>query len=218
MSCGKRRLDQLEGQLTPKQAVLLWMNEAHGFGDLMAYFQFLKSQPDSARPVYRLGEQMNRSVEQALKGRPKPELALRVRQAILDVLFLFHLHQPANAMVLERERYFQTYSMMLTQQLTALAREQMWEDQAMWNRMLVGLRTSYPLDPATAAAVDAALGHHVIPWEEVEESDELHRWITDSFLAQGKTELPNGAYRLQTDYIGSFTPPDPEEVRAQFPD
>ena len=43
-------------------------------------------------------------------------------------------------------------------------------------------------------------------------------WVTDSFLAEGKTELPDGAYKLQHDYTGSSSAPDPEEVEAMFPD
>ena len=34
MTSGKRRLDKLEEHLTPKQAALLWMAEAHQFETL----------------------------------------------------------------------------------------------------------------------------------------------------------------------------------------
>ena len=44
--------------------------------------------------------------------------------------------------------------------------------------------------------------NHLIPWEDLENSDELTGWVTDSFLAEGKTELPEGAYRLQPKYTG----------------
>ncbi|MFQ6029982.1 MAG: hypothetical protein ACE5Q6_21115, partial [Dehalococcoidia bacterium] len=75
-----------------------------------------------------------------------------------------------------------------------------------------------PLDPETGAAVDAAIENYVMPWEVLEESNELTRWVTDSFMAQGKTELPAGAYRLQHDYASFFTLPDPEEVQSAFLD
>ena len=48
-------------------------------------------------------------------------------------------------------------------------------DQALWNRMMVGLQMPYPWDPETAAAVDAAIENYVMPWEMVEESGELTR-------------------------------------------
>ncbi len=34
MTSGKRRLDKVESNLTPKQAMLHWMVEAHQFGSL----------------------------------------------------------------------------------------------------------------------------------------------------------------------------------------
>ena len=54
----------------------------------------------------------------------------------------------------------------------------------------------YPLDSETAAAVDAAQRHHVIPWEVLEEGDDLGQWLTESLLAEGKTALPEGAYGM----------------------
>ncbi len=195
MTSGKRRLDKLEGQLTPKQAALLWMADAHQFSSMDQYADSLKGASDSAWPIPRLCDQIYASVTKAMKGRPKEEIAPALRQAYLDVLFLFYLHQRVNATVMERERYFASHSLMLAQQLSALGREHIHDDQALWNRMRVGLQMPYPLDPETAAAVDAAIENYVMPWEMVEESDQLARWIIDSFVAQGKTELPEGGYR-----------------------
>ncbi len=48
MTSGKRRLDNLEGHLTPKQAALLWMAEAHQFETLEGYALHMKNQPHSA--------------------------------------------------------------------------------------------------------------------------------------------------------------------------
>ncbi|MCH7620601.1 MAG: hypothetical protein IH870_01740, partial [Chloroflexi bacterium] len=75
-----------------------------------------------------------------------------------------------------------------------------------------------PLDPETAQAVDAAIQNHVIPWEDLEESDDVAGWVTNSFVAEGGTELPKGTYRWNPEYTGFFTPPDPEEVKARFED
>ena len=156
MSRGKRRLEKLEGHLTPKQAALLWLQDAHQFDTMSEYSDSLKGGPESAWPIPRLCDQIYASVTKAMKGRPKEEIAPALRQAYLDVLFLFYLHQRVNATVMERERYFASHSLMLAQQLSALGREHIHNDQAMLNRMRVGLNMPYPLDPATAAAVDAA--------------------------------------------------------------
>ena len=111
MTSGKRRLDKLESNLTPKQAMLHWMAEAHQFGSLEEYARHMKTQPDNAWPLRRLGDQMRAAVEQTLKGRPKEEINRAQHQADLDVLFLFHLHQQANSRLAERDRYFATRSL-----------------------------------------------------------------------------------------------------------
>ena len=218
MSSGNRRLDKLESHLTPRQAVLLWMAEAHQFQTLEEYACHMKTQPDNAWPLHRLGGQMTASVEQALKGKPREEINRAMGRADLDVLFLFFLHRQANSRVAEKDRYFATYSLMLAQQLSALMREHIHNDRALGNRMMVGLRMPYPQDPETAAVVDAGIHNHLIPWEVLEESDELAGWVIDSFLAEKNPELPEGAYRLQLDYTGSVKTPDPEEVKTLFED
>ncbi len=69
MGSGNRRLDKLESQLTPTQAILLWMAEAHQFQTLEEYAGHMETQPDDAWPLRRLGDQMTASVKQALMGR-----------------------------------------------------------------------------------------------------------------------------------------------------
>ncbi len=160
MTSGKRRLEKLEGHLTPKQAALLWMAEAHQFGTLEGHALHLKTQPHSAWPLRRLGAQMRVSVEQSLKGKPEVGINLALRQAYLDVAFLYHLHEGINTRLAEKGRYFSTYSLLLVQQLSALVRENFQNDQGQHNRMMVGLNMPYPLDPETAAAVEAAIQNH----------------------------------------------------------
>ena len=62
MSREKQRLNQLESNLTPRQAVLLCMEEAHQFGTMEEYAQSLKGQPESGWPLPRLGGQMTAPV------------------------------------------------------------------------------------------------------------------------------------------------------------
>ena len=42
MTATKQRIDRIEGSLTPKQAFLLWMGEAHAHGSLVEYGRALK--------------------------------------------------------------------------------------------------------------------------------------------------------------------------------
>ena len=91
MSKNIQRVAKLETGLTPKQAILLWFQEAHGFNTIFEYIHHLKSQPDSAAPIPRLTDQVAEAVKQTLKGHPREA----VRQAYKDVLFLFHRQSSA---------------------------------------------------------------------------------------------------------------------------
>ena len=143
------------------------MAEAHQFQTLQEYAHHMKTPPDAAWPLRRLGDQMRISVEQTVKGKPEVGSNKALCQADLDVLFLFYLHQQSNCRLAEEERYFASHSLMLAQQFSALVRERINNDLALWNRMMVGLNLPYPMDPETAAPVDAAIQNHVIPWEDL---------------------------------------------------
>ena len=93
MKLEKRRIEKLETGLTPKQAILLWLQEAHAFNTIEEYVRHLKTQPDSAAPLNKLTAQVEEGVKQILKGQPREEIDRAVRQAFKDVLFLFFLHQ-----------------------------------------------------------------------------------------------------------------------------
>ena len=45
-----KRLDKVEHSLTPRQAVLLWMEEAHQVGSINDYSRSLKGQPKAPSP------------------------------------------------------------------------------------------------------------------------------------------------------------------------
>lgn len=78
---GKKRLSKVEGRLTPTQAVILWMEEAHVFPSFFAYVQSLDGQPDAAYPLYRLPDQVEAATRGAMKGQPREEVDRAVRKA-----------------------------------------------------------------------------------------------------------------------------------------
>jgi hypothetical protein len=106
MTNNSRRLDKLQLSLTPKQAILFWMEEAHQYDTMDQYVRALKDGPDSSWPMATLPQQVAGAVEQALTGRPRKEISRGVRQAIRDVLFLFHLHQQVNGKLMEEQKAF----------------------------------------------------------------------------------------------------------------
>ena len=87
-----------------------------------------------------------------------------------------------------------------------------------WNQIKVEMEMPDAQDPA-AAAIDAAKRHHVLTWEALEEGDELSQWVLESFVAEGRTPLPDGAYLMRGGTNTSYmTVPTGAEVRDLFQD
>ena len=185
----------------------------------MEYVHHLKSQPDIASPINKLTSEVAEAVEQTLKRQPREEISKAVNQAHKDVLFLFYLHQQVNGKLLSENRYYWTRWLMLSKELKSLLREQSLDRQMRWNRIRVEMQLPYPLDSEAAAAMEAAQQHHVLTWEVLEEGDDLGQWVTDSFVAEGKTPLPEGAYLMRRgDQAFYMTVPTEAEVRVLFQD
>jgi hypothetical protein len=83
----ERRLAKLEGALSPKAATLLWLAEAHQFGSLPAYVDWLIDQPISAAPFERVPEQARAAAVEALRGQPKEAVREAGRGAVRDAIF-----------------------------------------------------------------------------------------------------------------------------------
>ena len=82
---------------------------------------------------------------------------------------------------------------------------------------MTDLEIPYPLDSETAAAIEAANRHYVMPWEVLDQGDELISLVTDSFLANGKTPLPDEAYGMVKTAIRRYSKDSPEsEVKELF--
>jgi hypothetical protein len=91
-----RRLDKITGQLTPQQAVLLWMQEAHQHQTISGYMDSLQDAPDTKYPMMWLPRQVRQAVHTAMKGE-KPDVILRAeRKAVREVAFLFYLQLQVN--------------------------------------------------------------------------------------------------------------------------
>jgi hypothetical protein len=83
----ERRLARLEGALSPKAATLLWLEDAHKFGSLPAYVDWLIDQPISAAPLERVPEQARAAAIEALRGQPREVVREASRQAVRDAIF-----------------------------------------------------------------------------------------------------------------------------------
>ena len=93
MSQSKKRIEKIEGSLTPKQAVILWMQEAHQYRNMSEYVLFLRGQPNTVAPLWHLPDQVERATRESMKCHHQEVVEAAVRRAVRDVFFLFHLHQ-----------------------------------------------------------------------------------------------------------------------------
>ena len=212
-----RRVEKLESSLTPKQAILLWLQEAHAFDGMEEYVRHLKNQPDSAAPLFKLPSQVEEGVRQTLKDKSKEEINRAIHQAHKDVLFLFFLHQRVNDKLNTEERDYRSQAMLLTSKLGSMLREQALIDRMRWNQIRVEMQMPYPLDAETAEAVEAAKQNYVLTWEVLEENDDIGRWLRDTLVAKGKTLLPDGAYLMKNETKTSYMEePTENEVRELF--
>ena len=119
MGTNKQRLAKIETSLTPKQAVLLWMEEAHKAGSVHKYALSLKGQPDSAFPLVKLPKQVEQAVRDSMKGQKREWVDRALQRAIKDVIFLFKLQFQAN---IDFMREKQTISFILAWLLEKLRR------------------------------------------------------------------------------------------------
>lgn len=94
------RMDTLEEHLSPKELVILWMREAHEFGDLATYGRWLLEQPDDAYPLIRLPRLLYERSPVSGRRVCEPKEREALRGSYRDLLFLYHLHNQANERVL----------------------------------------------------------------------------------------------------------------------
>ncbi|MCZ7662722.1 MAG: hypothetical protein M5U22_07205 [Thermoleophilia bacterium] len=131
MSGKKRRLEKIEASLTPQQAVLLWMEEAHKFGSLMDYARWLVEQPEECYPLIKVPGQVQQALRAAMKGRSPEEIHQKIRSAERDVLLCYFLIKDLNLRALELTDSLRLKSLILHEQLRGLlTRQALAEDMA----------------------------------------------------------------------------------------
>jgi hypothetical protein len=214
-----KRLDKIERLLTPKRAVILWLQEIQQYRNPEEYLQFLRGQPESARPLYKMTKQISESVRASMKGQPQQVVESAVHRAVRDVCFLFKLHNQVNGYQITEERAWSIVFAYLESSLRAIT----WQNSylrlrsdmpAMYSRMI-----PYPLDSETADAVKAAIQNDVTVWEDFENGDILDEWFNQYSLDRGEKEIPEGAFIF---HDGKFKPnvttENEKEVRDFFKD
>ena len=104
MSSFKRRVDGLDDSLSPTEIVLRWLQEVAGFPSADDYVASIKDKPSSAWPLHRLTQEAERAATASSKGLPRDTIDRKVREAVRDVVFFFHLHLELNSRISDELR------------------------------------------------------------------------------------------------------------------
>src|SRR5450756_390914 len=115
-----KRVGNVEDNLTPREAVICWIREAHEFDSLLDYGRWLLEQPEEAYPLIRMPKQVVAAVRAQNKG--KPDILLRddFYRVQKDVTFLYHLHKQVNVQALQDEEALRLKVTLLSERLRGL--------------------------------------------------------------------------------------------------
>jgi hypothetical protein len=141
----RRRLDELEHSLGPKEAILRWLEEAHRFPSIVEYARATIDVPESAQPSIRIIEQVAAAIRRTRRGRSDEELDRAVRRGIGDVVFLYQLVFVLNGTAADFAQVAVLRSLVLGSHLDRLVIDPLSED-------LVARRA----DPEAARQIDTA--------------------------------------------------------------
>ena len=214
-----KRLDKVEKSLTPKQTVVLWLQEIEQYRNAEEYLRYLRSQPESAAPITRLTRQIDEGIRVAMKGQPKEAISAAVRRSVRDVVFLVKLHLQVNFKIMSELRQWRLSQIALSECLGKLHTEVVLRNRIVDTADLVNFGTPYPLDPETAAAVDVAVHNHVYTWEALNEESIIQDWLWYYLIDKGAKELPlNSCAYPDGQYCPTVTRENEKEVRDCFQD
>ena len=121
MSLAKRIDHVEEHHLTPREAVICWMREAHQFGSMESYIRWLADQPENLYPLMRMPAQVVGTVRARHRGVPDHKLRGEFNRVQKDVLFLYHLHSQANNRALLDHEAIQLRVIILIKEIRALS-------------------------------------------------------------------------------------------------
>ena len=197
MRSGERRLAKIEISLSPTQAVLLWLEEAHQHGSLQGYARWLKEQPEAAYPLVHLPRQVRNAVRDAARGQRRQDIDALILRAERDVTFLFKLFMEAHARVLDARKADALGTVWLLERLrrfSTATRQQLREEASTWRELALPLAAeSFALTEMVETVERRYFGGHAVLFPD--EADHLAQsnqcWNTVLALyADGLERLP----------------------------
>ena len=214
-----KRLDKLERALTPKQAVILWLQNTTQYRNMLEYVQFLKDLPESEAPIYKITKKVSQSIRESMKGQPQREIDQVVYRAERDVYFLINLRNQVNGYAATEERTWNLIFVAMEGNLRAMMRENHYQFRLSNLSSIYSREIPYPVDSETAGAVKAAVRNHVTTWDQLEEDNTLVEWFDQCLLNRGEKEIPDGAFTFEdSKFKPNVTPENEKGVRELFKD
>ena len=174
-----------EKNLTPREAVILWMREAHQFHSLLDYGLWLIEQPDDVYPLVRMPSQVVAGVRSRHKGILDVCLKEEFYRAQRDVLFLFHIHKQLNLRVITDLETVRLRFCLLSESLRSIVAQAYMVDTLRLERLEFPEDLAQPMPKRKKKAHEVALEKDIAAWDEAEKS--LGRFV--SVLAEAESIL-----------------------------
>ena len=92
MGTPEKRIDKIAKSLTPKQALIVWMEEAHKFESLDKYAIQVIERPEDFPHLGDIVEQVELAVLDRTQGEPEEKVRKAIRNAVREASFLYFLH------------------------------------------------------------------------------------------------------------------------------
>lgn len=96
------RLAAVEEALTPVQLVLRWIEEIHGYDDMLSYIHSLADRQLGDMPMDRLGRAAKENAKLRTRGRPRAEADRAIWRSLVDTIFRAQLVLDINASTQDR--------------------------------------------------------------------------------------------------------------------
>ncbi|MBN1632444.1 MAG: hypothetical protein JW990_22020 [Thermoleophilia bacterium] len=232
-----KRIDEVEDHtLTPREAVICWMREAHTFDSLLDYGRWLLDQPEEAYPLIKMPAQVVGAVRARHKGMRDDALRDQLYRAQRDVLFLFHLHKCLNVRVLEGQEVRRLGLELLGEKLRILIYRIYSADRERLDRFERSEHPGRPRSRRKKTPEELAVEKEILAWPmqeallwtEVTSLMEAERLLAKRYLsgesllypgsAQGLEEILSSLARLRETYdrVLDGRPPDSDDEFARW--
>ncbi len=170
-----KRIDKLGDRLSPTEIVLRWLQENLKFGSMNDLVEALAAKANGAWPLHRLSSEAERAAAASMPDMPQEEIDASVRDYVRDVIFLWRLHMEVNGRIDDQLRPASGLIVFFLSKVGSRSRER----ASLSNARDACRHLAYPLDAATAAAVEAALEHRVVSWNCLRDAETIEDWIVD---------------------------------------